>query len=397
MLTAPKLPAKQVQELVRLALAIPRCPGAPAKQEALRGEFNRLGGLELAVWQFDGAIFWPSETRTFVECALCHRESPDAPTDADAVQWIDELRARKARMADVHQTLRSLERRAQRPEEVARLVFFTGAPAADVLAAIAHDDAEPARRLLALTEEAGLELGDVDADELAAIVALADEGVDCADRGDRAGVTAAARAVSRRTGQRVTEQELRALPGAMDTDAWVRGLLLARDLLERTALTWSGFHRALARYFAAIDGLREPETNAFATLLAAATPYPHSRVHPEMRADRTDLRAIADDITRHVAPWGDPPPVPTVTVESVRDTARAWARARAAQDWHRAVALRTELQTALATVDVPELRELLTLPEAERRARMRALGLCAAESDAPRGPESPESAEPTAT
>lgn len=374
MLTAPKLPGKTVQELCRLARDIPRCPGAPARQQALIAEFNALAGLALAPWQFDGAVYWPGELRSFVECALSHTCSPDAPSDEQAAAWIVELRARAASAADVHHTLRSLERRARRPHEVARLVFHTHASAAELLAAIEHDEDGPARRLLARTEEQGVELGDVAPDELAAIVALADEGVDCGDRGDRAGLAAAARSLSRRLGQRVTEQELRALPGAIDTESWARGVLLARDLLRHTALTWAGFVRAVSSYFAAIDAAREPAYDAFAALLDAATPYPHLRVHPEMRADGAEqIESIALEISRHVEPWGDPPPAPTV--DDAWDLARAWTCASEVKDHHRAAELRKALQSLLDRVDVPALRELLPLPGAQRRARSRVLGL----------------------
>src|SRR4051812_2818705 len=99
-LPCPRLPAKKLGELATLAADIPRYPGVPAKQREMLTRFNEASGLELELWQFNGAVFWPSETRTFVECALSHLETPAAPSASEAVAWIRELRERKASKAD---------------------------------------------------------------------------------------------------------------------------------------------------------------------------------------------------------------------------------------------------------------------------------------------------------
>ena len=376
MLPCPKLSAKKIGELASLARDIPRYPGAPAKEKELLAAFNALSGLALEVWQFNVAVFWPSELRTFVECALSHLESPEAPSMADALTWIRELRERNARMADVHHTLRSLERLSPRPDDVARLVFFTEGPPAEVLAAMTDGEANLTKQLL-VAGESTIDLGDVDAEEVASLVALADQGIDCADRGDRDGLKRAARALAKRTGQRIEDDELRALPSAMDTEPWVRGLLLARDLLRLETLTWSRFRHAVGRYVTSIETLRDSETAAFEKLLDASTPYPHARIHYEMRGSTTEeLERTSREITRHMAPWGDAPAPPeAVTVDGVWRTARSWAEVREAKDWSAAAGLRRALEKELDQANVPALRALLSMPDAERRAQMRALGL----------------------
>lgn len=390
MLPCPRLPAKTLGELAALARDIPRYPGVPAKQRDLLARFNDLSGLRLEMWQFNGSVFWPTEVRTFVECALSFLESPAAPSTSDAVVWIRELRERNAPMADVHHTLRALERLSPRPDDVSRLVFFTEIEPERVLEALVDGDPTLTKQVLG-TKESKVELGDVDVEELTSLVALADQGIECSDRGDRAGLSEATRTLSKRTKQNVSEQELRAVPGTMNTESWVRGLLLARNLLQLEKLTWSQCRHVVARYVASIQALRDPETTAFAALLDSSTPYPHLRIHSEMGGDSPEeLDATLREITRHVPPWGDAPaPPPAVTVEVLWQTARGWAKAREGKDWPGAVSLRQALEQGLERVDVPELRELLRMPEVERRAQMRMLGLLPPETESATGPAAP--------
>jgi hypothetical protein len=369
-LRAPTLPEKELKELTRLAREIPSCPGVPGKQSALLSELRAKSGIPFELWQLEGAVFWPSETRTFIECALVHTDLPDAPTRTEAATWIDELRARGAPLADVHATLCALELLARRPADVARLVFFTQAPPGAVLDALLEEDPRAAEDLLG-APAAELSLGSVDTRELAELVSLANHGIGCADSGDREGLSEATRDLSRRTGQTVSDQDLRSVPGAMNTDVWVRGLLLGRNLLTRKVLVWAEFVHAVERYFAALEATREDETTAFETLLDEATPYPHYRIHHEL-----DPATAAHEITRHVPPWGDPPPVvPAPSVEDVWAIARRWADAREAKNWPVALAHKHALESALDETDVAELRELLGLSDAERRSRMQGMGL----------------------
>jgi len=173
------------------------------------------------------------------------------------------------------------------------------------------------------------------------------------------------------------------LPGAMNTESWVRGLLLPRKLLQLKKLTWSQCKHAVTRYFASIQALRDPETTAFETLLDVSTPYPHLRIHHEMGGDSPEeLDATSREIARHISPWGDAPaPPPAVTVEVVWQTACGWANAREAEDWSAAVSLKRALAQQLEQADVPELRELLTMPDVDRRTRMRALGVLPVETE----------------
>jgi len=283
-------------------------------------------------------------------------------------------------MADTHHTLRALEQLSEHPEDVARLVFFTDIPPQKVLDAMVNKGRDLGLAFLG-RGEAPIALGDVDDEELASVVALADEGIDCSDRGDRDGLAAAARTLSKRVGQEVTEQELRTLPGAMNTEPWARGLLLARNLLTRNSLAWSEARSVVARYFASIHALDDPSTIAFESLLDAVTPYPHIRIHHEMSEGSYEkLEETLHDVTRHVHPWGDAPPAPPpVTVEDAWIAARAWASARDSKEWGAAVSSKSALQQALDQVEVPELRELLSLHDANRRLRMVSLGLVSAQ------------------